>query len=445
MVGRCGSTVRRPVPGAVGRVAPDWPIAGNSGEGASEGGSLGARFRGRMIVGVVLLAAACALLAPGVGAAARAGEPVLVTPRAGEASFGEVIARGPAGAREAVLLVGGRWAGRVAIAGDGEARFQLREGRAAGAGTGATPAVGPQTVAVRFLAGTRVLGTVAARGVWLLPGSGAVARPAGVRDAALSERLEQLGRAFPGWAGLYVQDLVTGRFGSYNADATFLAASTVKLGVLIEALRHYGPAPEHSSAWGDIAAMVTVSSNEAANRLLNRLGGGSDAAGSRLVDARFDTLGATSTRFPGPYRLEQAAAAAARAAIDAPQPTPFLPWRRTTAGDLGRIVHAIHAAATGDAAALSSTGLTRHEARLGLGLLLSARPAGGALAGALRPGLPVAEKTGYRDDIRNAAAIVYTASGPKIVVVLLYDPPTLDAGAAIRLAHGVTALAGVGR
>ncbi len=434
MAGRCGSMARRPVWGGVARVTPDWPIAGNSGEGVSEGGALRARFRGRLTLGVVLLAAACALLAPGVGAAARAGEPVLVTPRSGEASFGEVIAQAPAGARDAVLLVGGRWAGRSAIAGDGEARFRVA------AGTG----VGPQTVAVRFLAGQRVLGTVAARGVWLLPRSGAVARPAGVRDAAASERLGQLGRAFPGWAGLYVQDLVTGRFASYNADATFLAASTVKLGVLIEALRRYGPAPEHSSAWGDIAAMVTVSSNEAANRLLNRLGGGSDAAGSRLVDARFDALGATSTRFPGPYRLEQAAAAAARAALDAPQPTPFLPWRRTTAGDLGRIVRAIHAAATGDAAALRSTGLTLHEARLGLGLLLAARPDGGALAGALRPGLPVAEKTGYRDDIRNAAAVVYTASGPKIVVVLLYDPPTIDGGAVARLARGVTALAGVG-
>lgn len=371
---------------------------------------------------------------------AVAGGPVLVTPRSGEASFGEVVAQAPAGARDAVLLVGGRWAGRSAIAGDGEARFRVAAGTGSGSG-----GVGPQTLTVRFLAGKRVLGTVVARGVWLLPRSGAVARPAGVRDAALSGRLEQLGHAFPGWAGLYVQDLATGQFATYNADATFLAASTVKLGVLIEALRRYGPAPERSSAWADIAAMVTVSSNDAANRLLNRLGGGSDAAGSRLVDARFDALGATSTRFPGPYRLEQgAAAAAARTALDAPQPTPFLPWRRTTARDLGRIVHAIHAAATGDAAALRSTGLTLHEARLGLGLLLAARPDGGALAGALRPGLPVAEKTGYRNDIRNAAAIVYTASGPKIVVVLLYDPPTLDAGAAARLARGVTALAGVG-
>ena len=415
--------------GAVAECPVDRPIRGTVGDDAGVPRLL-------TLAGVVVSALVATLIA---ATGAVAGGPVLVTPRSGEASFGEVVAQAPAGAGDAVLLVGGRWAGRVAIAGDGEARFRVAAGTGGGSGGG-----GPQTLTVRFLAGKRVLGTVAAHDVWLLPRSGAVARPAGVRDAAASERLGQLGRAFPGWAGLYVQDLVTGRFGSYNADATFLAASTVKLGVLIEALRRYGPAPELSSAWGDIAAMVTVSSNDAANRLLNQLGGGSDAAGSRLVDARFAALGATSTRFPGPYRLEQAAAAAARAALDAPHPTPFLPWRRTTARDLGRIVHAIHAAATGNAAALRSTGLTLHEARLGLGLLLAARPDGGALAGALRPGLPVAEKTGYRDDIRNAAAIVYTASGPKIVVVLLYDPPTIDGGAVARLARGVTALAGVG-
>lgn len=347
----------------------------------------------------------------------------LVTPLDGEASFGEVVGRAPAGVRDAVLLVDGRWAGRVRVAADGEARFTI-QGR-----------VGLRSVTVRFLDGARVVGAATARRVWLLPRASVVARAAAVRDAALSDRLEDLGRAFPGWAGVYVHDLASGRFALWNSDAPFLGASTVKLGVLIEALRRFGPAPERSAAWADIVAMVTVSSNDAANRLLTRIGAGSDAAGSRAVDARFVAIGAVDTHFPGPYRLEQA---------DAPRMPPFLPWRRTTARDLGRIMWAIHAAAAGNGDALRRTGLTLHEARLALALLLEARPDGGPLVDAIRGGLPVAQKTGYRDDVRNAAAIVYTPTGPRIVVVVSYRPPKIDGAAAARLARGVAAAAGVG-
>ena len=376
----------------------------------------------------VALVALVAAATPGAIAAATA--PALVTPLDGEASFGEVVARAPAGARDAVVLVGGRWAGRTRVAG-GQARFTVKG------------QVGPQAVTVRFVDGGRVVGAVTAKRVWLLPHSGLVARAAAVRDTALSDRLEELGRGFPGWTGLYVQDLATGRFGAWNSDAPFLGASTVKLGVLIEALRRFGPFPERSSAWPDIVAMITVSANDAANRLLARIGAGSDGAGSQAVDARFAAIGAVSTHFPGPYRLEQARGAARGSGLDAPSPPPFLPWRRTTAHDLGRIMRAIHAAALGNSDALRRTGLTLHEARLALALLLAARADGGALAGAVRPDLAVAQKTGYRDDVRNAAAIVYTPDGPKIVVVVSYGRPRIDAGAVGRLARGVAAAAGV--
>ena len=206
--------------------------------------------------------------------------------------------------------MGGRWAGRVHVAGDGEARFTV-QGR-----------VGPQAVTVRFVAGARALGAVTARRVWLLPQSGAVARAATVRDEALSARLATLGRAFPGWAGVYVQDLSSGSYASWNADASFLAASTVKLGVMIEALRRYGPFPERSAVWGDVRTMVSLSSNDAANRVFLRLGDGSESRAAALLLARFQAIGASATTFPGTYRLTQAAA------LDAPAPPPLLTWRR---------------------------------------------------------------------------------------------------------------------
>ena len=384
-----------------------------------------------------LAAAAVALVCglPGGAVAARdsaqAGGAALVTPLDGEASFGEVVARAPAGARDAVLVVGGRWTGRTRVE-DGEARFVLK-GR-----------VGPQAVTVRFVVGGRPLDAVTARRVWLLPRSGAVARAATVRDEALSARLAALGRAFPGWSGVYVQDLSTGSFASWNADASFLAASTVKLGVMIEALRRYGPFPERSSVWGDISAMVTLSSNEAANRLFLRLGNGSERAGADLLLARFREIGAVSTTFPGTYRLSQARTAARAArALDAPAPPPILTWRRSTPRDLGRILRAVHAAALGNADAMRRTGLSEHEARLGLALLLDATAEGGPLVGAVRSSLPVAQKTGWTDKARHVAAIVYAPGGPQLVVVMTYRP-SIDAAAAGRLARGVAAAVGVG-
>lgn len=387
---------------------------------------------GRSLLIAAAVAVGLALL--GAGTAAASPGPALVTPRNGEASFGEVVAQAPPLARDAVLLVGGRWAARVRVE-DGEARFRLR-GR-----------VGPQRVTVRFVgAGAGRLGEVSAARVWLLPASGAVARRAGARDAALSARLRALGEAYPGWAGLYVQDLATGRTASWNADASFLAASTVKLGVMIEALRRNGPNPELSAAWRDIAAMVSLSANDSANRLFLALGTGSEESAGAVLAARFKQLGARDTTFPSLYRVGQARGATARAAgaaLDIPKPTPFLPWRRTSARDLGIVVRAIHAAALGDRDALRRTGLTVHEARLGLALMLDARPEGGPLLGAVRAGLPVAQKTGWTEKARHAAAIVYAPGGPRIVVVLTYRPG-LDAAASGRLAREVMAVVRVG-
>jgi beta-lactamase class A len=384
---------------------------------------LAATYWAAMAVVVFVVGCSGIFFASAAGAAGS-GRPALLTPLDGEASFGDVVARAPAGARDAVLLVGGRWAARVKIDG-GVARFT------------STGHVGPSALTVRFLKGEAVVGTVAAKRVWLLPRSGAVAVAARGHDAELSERLHSLARAFPGWAGVYVQDLVSGRVASWNADAIFMAASTVKLGVLVETLRRFGPLPERSSVWSDLVQMVTVSSNEAANRLLLRVGGGSEREGTRLVENRFRALGAISTTYWGLYRGVLAHRA------DAPSPPPILTWRHTTPHDLARVLFGVQGAALEQRDALRRTGLTVHEARLALALLLDAKPGGGPLAGALRSGTPVAQKTGWLDKARSTAAIVYASSGPHLVVVMTYRP-AINGGAASRLAQQVVAALGVG-
>lgn len=402
-------------------------------------GGLDGTFSARAGAGTLAALAAVVALVPAAAAAGvRGGGPALVTPLDGEASFGQVVVRAPLAARDAVLVVGGRQAGWAPVE-NGEARFE-RVGR-----TGALPVV------VRFVGsgGTR-LGEVRAARVWFLPAAAGLAvRRATRPDPALTARLAALGRAYPGWAGLWVANLATGRYASWNADASFLAASTVKLGVMVETLRRLGARPELTAEWPDVAAMVSLSSNDAANRLFLRLGGGSESVAAARVNGRFTAIGLRDTTFPGTYRGESAwhgsaapAAGAARA-LDIPNAPPLRTWRRTTARDMGILVRALHAAAAGDPQALARTGLSVHQARLALALMLDAKPEGGPLGGAVTPGVPVAQKTGWTDKARHAAAIVYARGGPIVVVVLTYRL-ALDAGASARLARSVASLMGVG-
>jgi hypothetical protein len=231
------------------------------------------------------------------------------------------------------------------------------------------------------------------------------------RDDALAGRLGSLGRSFHGWAGLWVHDLRTGRAAGWNSDARFPAASLVKLGVLAAALRRFGPRPELSEAWPQIRDLARASSNRAANSLVDEVGG----LGAVAVSLR--RLGMWSSTYPGPYRLGTSAG-------DAPRPPPHVTWRVTTAHDLGRAFYAFQAAALGNRRVERRSGLTRHEARLGLSLLVHSFPRGENV-GLLRPslpGLPVAQKNGWITGVRGTAAIVYLPRGPVIVVVLAYRP-----------------------
>jgi hypothetical protein len=231
-------------------------------------------------------------------------------------------------------------------------------------------------------------------------------------DRRRAAELESIGRSYRGWAGFWTHDLTSGATAGWNADAKFPAASTVKLGVLAAALRRYGPRPERSAIWYDLRQLTGWSSNLAANRIVRKLGG------EGVVQEALRRLGARSSTYPGPYRAGTAVHA------DAPKPPPHRHWRVTTAHDLGRILYSFEAAAAGNLFLQRRSGLTRHEARLGLALLATGSEEG-ENAGLLRPflhGVPVAQKNGWLSDTRATAAIVYLRGRPTIAVVLAYRP-----------------------
>ncbi len=237
------------------------------------------------------------------------------------------------------------------------------------------------------------------------------ARAERAKDARLAGRLAEIGTSYRGWAAFWVHDLGTGAWAGWNSDASFPAASTVKLGVLAEALRR-GHAPG-SPLWYDLRQLAGWSSNLAANRLTRRLGG------ERVIASSLRRLGARASTYPGPYRAGTSAAA------DAPKPPAHGHSRVTTAHDLGRILYAFQAAAAGNRYVARTTGLSQTEALRGIALLVHS-----TRSGLIEPffSAPVAHKEGWISDLRASAAIVYGRT-PTIVVVLAYRPSITDAEA----------------
>jgi beta-lactamase class A len=243
-------------------------------------------------------------------------------------------------------------------------------------------------------------------------------------DATLARKLAAAAASANGAVGLWAHDLATGRYAGYKAETRFAAASTVKLGALVAGLRA-SPQVERSRWWYDLRQIGFWSSNLAANRILAKLGYGAVADGLRR-------LGMTSSTYPGPYR--------ATTAYRPPGPH----TRVTTAHDLGRALHRLHAGAHGDRRVLDLLGLTRPQAVAALRILASAQPVGDN-AGLLRPwlaGATVAEKNGWLSDTRTTAAIVHRPGGTTIVVVELYRPGVTYAEAK-RLGRRVLLAAGL--
>jgi beta-lactamase class A len=229
-------------------------------------------------------------------------------------------------------------------------------------------------------------------------------------DKSLSAALARAGSSFHGWAALFVEDLDTGRYAGWNENVTFPAASTVKLGVIAEAIRRYGFGPS-SPVDRDLRAIGQWSSNEAANRLFALVGG----AGPTQEALR--RLGMFSSTFPAPYLLESELKGRRTPSAVAP---PRVTWRVTTARDLARALFRLQAAAVGQRWAIRVTALSAPAARAALGYLALASPSTSLLT------YPAAsrhiEKDGWLDDIRATAAIAYLRHGSRIVVVLTYRP-----------------------
>ena len=343
-----------------------------------------------------------------------------IRPVPGEAFFGEIFAVAPLGSATATFSSRG-------VVGAPVPATPITTGMIAG-----RPGPRSATVVFRDAVGD-VLATRRTTGAYLLPASGLQAMPGARRSPALTRALARIAARHGGVTGIWVQRLWDGRAAGWNADAEFPAASTVKLPLAVGAIMRMGKAPWTHPSWVDVVAALRYSDNKAADRLVAQLGSGCATTADAAAAEGLRRLGARQSTFTGCYAAEELQP---RLPAGGATQTPSWSNRHTTARDLGRMLYALQAAAVPTRAARRQTGIPAMKARLLLGILLTAAQDGQTATlfnGGLKPGTPIAEKNGWRQNEQHGAAIAYTKRGPLILVVLTQRP----GGASFADAHAI--------
>ena len=234
-------------------------------------------------------------------------------------------------------------------------------------------------------------------------------------DRRLDRTLDSLAaRATPAVAA-YVRR-ADGSAGAWNAGAEFEGASTLKLPIMVAALERIGGEPRATAYWAPFEAITRSSSNQAADEVLELLGG-SEAGGAADMVAAMRSLGLRHTYLYAGYLTDPDAGGGPPPVHTDRVPPPS--FKYTTASDMARLAAWLADAASGSGP-LIRRGVSRHEARELLYLMLHA-----ADPGLVRPGAggrPVAHKIGWLETSRDDVAVIFTRRGPVVVTVYAQGP-----------------------
>jgi hypothetical protein len=326
----------------------------------------------------------------------------LVAPAEREVSFGHIAGRVPRGTWAIVVRADGRsLAVRRVTGGSFDFRVSLPR----------------KEVTVRvaaYSAGRSARQTIVPH-VFGLPRSAEPRAVRGSRDVRLSGQVRALARSFPGTSAVYVEDLVTGRGGAWNARARFPAASTLKVAIAVEALRSLSAKPAAGSSLDALLRRMLIDSdNDAANEVESILGGGG------RVDELLHGLGIGDTWMGGGYLHGTPVLPPIPVRVDS-QPS-FPCCKYTTAFDLARLFTDIHLAAGGRGPLIARYGgaFTSSDARYLLYLLVHVTDRG--KLGRFLGGGPYAllHKAGWISYARHDAGLVYWPGGVFVAAVMTY-------------------------
>lgn len=133
------------------------------------------------------------------------------------------------------------------------------------------------------------------------PETSAPAADAGRQSEAVQKVLDDFVAAQDGAWDVYYESLSDGASAAaqsgHGSEPRSVAASLIKLyvmGAVYDAVAH--GKLTHDAVYNDLYSMITVSDNDACNRLVTLLGGGNAAAGMKAVNAFAAAIGCTSTQ-----------------------------------------------------------------------------------------------------------------------------------------------------
>ncbi len=328
--------------------------------------------------------------------------PAVVAPAPREVSFGLVAGSAPAGTQRVIIRIGEQVLADMPLRGR---RFSLRV------------ELPRRQVAVRVTAVTaagRRSSTVVPN-VFGLPSAAAPRVAAPRLHPGLGRSVRELTRAFPGTSAVYVEDLASGYGAAWNARARFPAASTLKLAIAVSVLRaEPGKPAARSEASTLLHEMLVRSDNEAANRLIARIGG------SRRVEELLRTLELRDSLMYGGYEVAEVRRPAGRAPIPIrvdSQPA-FGVGKYTSAWDLARLARDVYLAAAGRGP-LPRLGVTRSEARHLLWLLAQVGD-GAKLGRFLGSSATLLHKAGWLATARHDNGLVVWDGGVFVAAVLTW-------------------------
>lgn len=243
-------------------------------------------------------------------------------------------------------------------------------------------------------------------------------------EAALREQVADL----PAVVGIYVRDLQSGAEAGVHEDVAFSAASVFKIAILVQAYRVLD-APPGAAVVRDMEAMMIVSDNGAANRLM-AFGGEGDAPRGlqratemlrrlELADSFMCNTYDGGPRWPGcPPPPRSAAAGEPETVADE--------VLQTTPRDMGRLLAALYDCSNGRGPLLTEFPgeITAAECQAMIALMRRNADINRLVGGV--PDIPVAHKSGWIDDMKADAGIVFSAGRPYVVSVFVWQEGFLD-------------------
>lgn len=220
-------------------------------------------------------------------------------------------------------------------------------------------------------------------------------------DESLNNLLSQIQPLLPqnnGSWSVYVCNLMKNTEGTIN-EQPMQAASLIKLYIMGAVYENYDFLSENYDADtlnSYLNPMITVSDNDAANKLVNMLGGGDDAKGMEAVNSFCFSHGYTATSM-GRLLLQ----------------SNEYGDNYTSATDCGHFLRDVYQSNAGT----SSAPLAHADAMYSL---LKMQERRNKIPANLPDGVKVANKTGELDDVENDAGIIYsTAKGIDLVVCFM--------------------------